>query len=84
MRLPDGREPWTADDCVVWLWLLAHTTQASDFSFDAYIEADRRDAQLMHLARLWRSGRMVTDHTYAHNGPQGRFAIDTHRCGGDL
>lgn len=54
MRLPVGSEPWTADDCVAWLWLLAHTTQANDFSFDAYIEADRRDANLMLKAQQQR------------------------------
>lgn len=48
------------------------------------LEGDRRDAELMYLAQLWRRGEIVTDHTYAHNGPCGRFAIDAKRCGGDI
>lgn len=74
MRFADGSEPWTADDCVSWLWLLAHTTQVDDFSFDSYIESDRRDAELMHaLADMKR--HMPDSKAVAHRMLDGRFGV---------
>lgn len=75
----------TVDDFFIWA---GHAMRFEHlrypFTRSSLLPADRRDAELMYLARLWRRGEMVTDHTYAHSGPCGRFAIDGKRCGGDI
>lgn len=77
--------PLTAEDILIWnsLWRNKAARQQSAMTWLNPM-CDRRDADLMYLAQLWRRGQMVMDHTYAHNGPCGRFAIDAIRCGGDI
>lgn len=76
--------PLTEEDLAIWD-RINPTIYVHGVSWPAFcLMSDRRDADLMYLARLWRSGQIITDHTYAHNGPCGRFAIDAKRCGGDI
>lgn len=86
MKLRLKSVPLTDEDLVIW-WDKVHwgdDPQVIGQLGIHSIESDNHDAQLMYLAQLWRRGEMVTDHTYVHNGPQGRFAIDAKRCGGDI
>lgn len=39
--------PWTWEDKFVWASVLSRETLSMNFSFDAYLDSDRRDADLM-------------------------------------